>query len=173
MIITANKKRFPILMILCIPISVLLLLLIIYIINHYSENKDNGFYLGLSISGALWALYLGILTSIDYIKTLLDKSATFTISDAGIEDRLSIFSVGTVNWEEIRDIRLVKVYKANFLVIDLVNPQLKIDNQKIYKKRILNSFAKKFGSPVVISHNRINYDLNGLKNILEERKSGD
>ena len=97
---------------------------------------------------------------------MFDKSAVLTISENGINDNLSIFSVGNIAWTDITDIKITTAIQTNFLVIGVTDPQSFIDRKSKLKQRPLKSFLKKFGSPIVISQKRIDYDLTDLKEIL-------
>lgn len=115
-------------------------------------------------------LALTVIAFLEYLKTRFDNSAVFTISDNGINDNLSIFSVGNISWTDITDIKIITALRTNFLVIGVANPQSYIDRKSKLKQRTLKSFLKKFGSPVVISQKRVDYDLNKLKEKLTQAR---
>src|SRR4051794_2546927 len=107
MIIPANRKRFPIVFIIGMIVSTLLILLIIDTIRYYNGDgfKDSimiGAYIGL----LFWAITFTIYSFLEYRKTTFDKNAVLTITDNGITDNLSIFSVGNISWAEITDIKI-------------------------------------------------------------------
>ena len=167
MTIPVNKKRFPIVFLIGLIVSVLLIILIVDTVKHFHDKGyDNSIYLGAFIGLSIWILGLTIFAFLEFIKTMFDKSAMLTISDNGINDNLSIFSVGNINWTDISDIKITTVLKVNFLVIGVTDPQSFIDRKSKLKQRTLKSFLKKFGSPIVITQKRIDYDLTDLKEIL-------
>ena len=167
MTIPANKKRIPIAFLIGLIASILLILLIVDTIkNSYDKAYYNFIYWGTYLGLFIWVFGLTIFAFLDYLKTLIDKDAVLTIAENGVNDNLSIFSVGDINWTDITDIRIITVLKTNFLVIGVANPQLFINRKSKFKQRTLKSFFKKFGSPIVISQKRIDYDLVELKDIL-------
>jgi hypothetical protein len=167
MIISANKKRFPIVFLVGLIVSVLLIILVVDKVKHFNDKGYiNSIYLGAFIGLSIWALALTIFAFLEYIKTMFDKSALLTISDNGINDNLSIFSVGNISWTDITDIKITTAIKTNFLVIGVTDPQLFIKRNSKLKQQPLKSVLKKVGSPIVISQKRIDYDLTDLKEIL-------
>ena len=167
MTIPANKKRFPIVFLGGLIVSVLLFILIVDTVKHFNdEGYNNSIYLGAFIGLSVWVLALTIFAFLEYIKTVFDKNAVLTISENGINDNLSIFSVGNISWTDITDIKIKTALKTDFLVIGVTYPQSFIDKNSKLKQRPLKSFLKKFGSPIVISQKRIDYNLTDLKEIL-------
>ena len=171
MTIPTNKKRFPIVFLIGLIVSVLLILLVADTVKHFNDKGyDNSMYLGPFIGLSIWALTLTIFAFLEYIKTMFDKSAVLTITESGINDNLSIFSVGNISWTDITDIKITTALKTNFLVIGVTDPHSFIDRKSKLKQRPLKSFLKRFGSPVVISQKRIDYELTDLKQILLKTK---
>ena len=172
MTIPTNKKRFPIAFLIGLTVSSLLILLIINTINHFND-KDyySGIYLVSYIILSIWILALTIFAFLDYLKTMFDKTAVLTINENGINDNLSIFSVGNISWTDITGIKIITALRTNFLVIEVTDPQSFIDRKIKLKQRTLKSFSKRFGSPIVISQKRIEYDLVELKEILIRTKN--
>ncbi len=167
MTIPVNRKRFPIVMLGGLLLSFLFIFFLIDPLKHFNdEGYDNSIYLGVLIGASLTIFAVTILSTLEYLKTLFDKNAALTITDEGINDNLSIFSVGDISWTEITDIKVMTALKTNFLVVGVTNPQSFIDRKSIFKRRTLKKFLKKFGSPIVISQKRVDYNLNDLKNIL-------
>jgi hypothetical protein len=134
MIIPASKKRFPIVFLACLTASVLLILLIIDTIKHFNNRGyNNSIYLGAFIGIFFWVLIFTIFSFLEYIKTTFDKNAVLAITDNGITDNLSIFSVGDISWSEITDIKMTTALKTNFLVIGVTDPQSFIDRKSKLK----------------------------------------
>jgi hypothetical protein len=172
MTIPANKKRIPIVLLCGLIVSVLLIVLIVDTVKHFKdEGYNNSIYLGSLIGLSIYVMPLTIFSFLDYIKPMFDKNAVLTISEKGIKDNLSIFSVGDISWTDITDINITSALKTDFLVIGVTNPQLFIDRKSKLKQRPLKSFQKKFGSPIVISQKRVDYKLTDLKDILINTKS--
>ena len=122
-------------------------------------------YGGLPI--ALSSIY-AIVTGIDYIKTLFDKRANLVISATGINDNLTIFSCGQIIWSDMTKIDMTKVFKANFLIIKLRDNSKYLQDKNVLQRFFLTRYIKKWGTPVVISEKRINYDLKDLKDLISK-----
>jgi hypothetical protein len=167
MTIPANRKRFPIVFITGLMISVLLILLIVDSIKLYNgDGYNNSLLIGIYIGLSFWIINLTIFSLLDYTKTTFNKNAALTITDNGITDNLSIFSVGNISWTEITDIKIMTAFKTDFLVVGVANPQLLINRKSKLKQLTLKSFLKRFGSPIVISQKRVDYNLSDLKEVL-------
>jgi hypothetical protein len=172
--IPVNRKRFPIAMIWGIAFVVLLVFLIIRTPLYFNADeyfqKFNWimFYIGL----LFWALLITSLSAADYLKTVFDKNAQLSISEAGIDDNLSIFSLGSIDWSDITEIEIKNSLRFQYLVIELRDPESLIRKQNIFKRRTLKSFLRRFGSPVVISQKRVNFDLKKLKDEMLKMKNG-
>ncbi|MEP6676902.1 MAG: STM3941 family protein [Ferruginibacter sp.] len=173
MTIPANRKRFPVVFVSGLLASVLLILLIIDTLKHFNDKGHaDSILIGAYIGLTFWVVILTVIALLEYIKTTFSKQAVLIITDKGIHDNLSIFSVGDISWAEITDLRIVKLLRTDFLVISVTNPQSFIHRISKLKQRPLKSYLKKFGSPIVISQRRINYNLEDLKEILLNTKAG-
>lgn len=167
MTIPASKRRFPIVLLGGLAVSAVLILAIVNLLKHFNEDLyNNGIYLAGYIGLCIWILTLTMFAFLEYIKTIFDKNAVLIISDDGIYDNLSIFSVGNIGWMDITEIKVTTALKTKLLIIGVTDPQSFIDRKGRFKQRTLKSFLKKFGSPIVISQKRIDYDLMELKEIL-------
>ncbi len=110
-----------------------------------------------------------IISLADYIKTLFDKNASLSISERGIDDNLSLFSCGEIPWNEILGAEIIKVFKTDMLIVHILDKEKYIARQKPIARLVLKRFLRKWGSPVVISAKRIDYDLQELKEVIEGR----
>jgi hypothetical protein len=164
LIIRANKKRFPKGLVIGIIVSAL------FVFGTIDHKDYDGFYGFMYLSNYFFLSALAIAFTIaclaEYLRTLFYKKAALTITDYGINDRLGIFSCGEIGWEEISDIRVTNALNINLIVVVLLNPTEIIEKQNKLKQKILKSSLKKFGSPVVISGNKINCDLQELNNTM-------
>lgn len=166
MVIPVNKRRFPTLFCICLILSILLAFRIIYSIKHFNEVYDNRAYIVAYFSLFIYLFIVTIISFLDYMKTVFDKNASLTVTAYGINDNLSIFSVGDINWSEIIDIKISNALNTDFLIIIVKDPQSFINRKNRLKQRPLKSFLKRFGSPIAISQKRIDYNLTELKDVL-------
>ncbi len=116
-------------------------------------------------------LSYAIISLADFIKTKFDKNALLTISDTGLNDNLSIFSCGKISWDDILTAEIVKAFKADFLVVKVLNSNKYLADKNFAQRFVLKKFIKKWGSPIIISEKRVVYNLNELKQIILEGKA--
>ena len=167
--ISVNRKRIP-------HVFVLSSLLIGYLVyDAYKKSKElpveGPFRWIVSAAIILVLTYYAIIALIEYIKTLFDRNATLTITDTSIVDNLSIFSCGKILWDEIIDVEVRVTIVAEFLIIKVQDPSRYLENKNIVQRHVLKQFIKKTGSPIVISDQRIKYNLHELKKLLLECKN--
>jgi len=108
-------------------------------------------------------LFYVVITFADFMKTKFDKNAGFEITETGIFDNLSIFSCGEIRWMDISTVEMVKMLEVNVLVIKVRNPHQFLTGKNAITRYILKRYIKKWGSPIVVSEKRVNYNLNELK----------
>jgi len=167
--IPINRRRFPHVFI----ISCLFIGLIIY--NAFSIKANLLFMNGLinwvfTVSIVTILLFYAIISLIDYFKTVFDKHASMIISDIGIVDSLSIFSCGKIFWNDVSGVEIKRTIFADFLIIKLEDPSKYLKGKNIIQQFVLKRYIKKFNSPVIISDQRVRYDLYDLKKIILEHK---
>ena len=169
-IIPANKNRFPIVLLIFLLFTILLVLNLVY------TNPESLFMNGLFqyiFNGVILAIFLSytILFFIDFVKTKFDKKASLTISDIGLIDNLSIFSCGKVQWNDINSVELQKSFKVDFLIIKVFDNNKYLIDKNFIQRHILKKYIRKWGSPVVISKKRIEYNLEEIKQIILANKN--
>ena len=169
-IIPANKNRFPIVLLIFLLFTILLVLNLVY------TNPESLFMNGLFqyiFNGIILAIFLfyTILFFIDFVKTKFDKKASLTISDIGLIDNLSIFSCGKVQWNDINSVELQKSFKVDFLIIKVFDNNKYLIDKNFIQRHILKKYIRKWGSPVVISKKRIEYNLEEIKQIILANKN--
>jgi hypothetical protein len=167
--IPVNRKRVPHVFI----ISLLLIgCFVYYVYNKLEEilaQGPSGWIFYLILIPAL--LYYAVVAFVEYMKTLFDRNASLVITDTSIHDNLSIFSCGRILWDEITGVEVRATTFAGFLIIKVHDPLKYLENKNIIQRRVLKQYIKKMGSPIVISDQRINYNLNELKDLLLIHKS--
>ncbi len=164
--VAPNKKRVPVVPIIGIMISIFLFYGLLTLKRSDNENKIFWYYLliGFFIS----ALYYTIITAFDYLRAMLSSKARLVITDRGIEDNLSIFSCGYISWAEVTGVQLIEILTSKFLVININNADLLMQQQSKWKQKTLRSYLKQFGSPVVIAQKKVGLKLEELKDIIRE-----
>lgn len=160
-IIPSNKKRFPILFVISLLFTVGGAR---NITRGLSDSPEKISYLTYFI--LIVPLSFCIISLLEFMKTRFNTNAALTISETGINDNLSIFSCGKIYWSDISCVEIKRALKANFLVIKLFDNQKYLAERNFITKYVLNNWIKKWGSPIIISEKRINYDLLKLKDII-------
>lgn len=171
MTIPAKRRKIPFTFIIGLVLSGLILLLAVNTINQFEGQGLNRILLIGAFGGMLfWVLTFTTFALLDYLKAMFDKNAVLTITDEGVNDNLSIFSVGNIPWTEITNINIAAGIRTHFLVIVVRDPEPFIERKAKFKQRPLKIFLRKFGSPIVISQKRIEYNLVDLKELLLKAK---
>ncbi len=160
--IKPNKRRIPVGFI----IGLIGCLILYFVILKKEEGLPWYYYIPVYIILFIYCFIFATISLIDYFKTLFDKHAVLIISDSDVYDNLSIFSVGKILRNDILDIEIKKEFNFDFLIIKLSDTNKYLANKNFIKRYILNRYIKRWKSPVVISNNRIDYDLQQLKKII-------
>jgi len=163
--IPTNRYRFP------IAFAGYLLLTVFFTLNLFFHWDALGPTNDLTskIIGALvigFGLFFTIITLADYIKTLFDKKALLKISEAGLDDNLSLFSCGQIPWEDITGAEIIRVFKSDLLIIRLSDNDKYVRRQKPVVRVVLKKYVRQWNTPVVISAKRVDYDIQDLKKII-------
>jgi hypothetical protein len=166
-VIPARKSRIPVLFFVGLLASVLFLYLYI------TDDRSLPFFYLRAFYLVLFG-YAGTLTIIsllDYIKTIFDKNAVLVLSDKTMDDHLSILSCGSVPWEDVQDVIIKKAKRLNvyFLVVTLTDDEKYLKNKNPVLRFFLKKYVRIYGGIVVISDQRIRYDLEQLKKDMQER----
>lgn len=105
-----------------------------------------------------------------YSKKLASNKPGLIIDDDGIIDNSSAVSAGRIPWTDIINITTAKVFRQEFLVLIVANPNEYIGRQtKILKRKGMQYNFRKYGSPLVISANGLTCNTKELKILLTEK----
>src|ERR1700743_1934297 len=143
-VIPVNKKQFPLVLV----VSLLITLGIAGIIIRQGPGQH--LIYGLPDWLFLFApVYFLSISLAEYIKTLFGKNTLLRISDAGVEDNLSIVSCGSIPWNEISGLALsgagkdTNVVKPKFFLVKLNDPEKIIAKQAFWKRHILKKYLQR------------------------------
>jgi hypothetical protein len=159
--IPAGKNRIPVPLFIGLAVSFILFFAI-----KRNEGVPWYYYLPAYIMLFIYAVLFTILSFLDFLKPLVDKNAGLIISDAELYDNISIYSGGKIPWSDISNVEIITLKNYQFLIITLPDNEKYLARKNYIIRYILKSYIKKWGSPVVISNKRINYDLQELKKII-------
>jgi hypothetical protein len=119
---------------------------------------------------AILGLLLGPVGFYIVIKKWRDKKPGLIIDDTGITDNSSGVSAGLIPWKDINEIRETKIFRQQFLMLIVQNPEEYINRQPNgLKRKGMESNYKHFGSPISISVNALDCKFYELKNMLQKR----
>ena len=92
------------------------------------------------------------------------------ISDKDIYDHTGTPGDGLINWDDIAEVRESEIRGKPHLTIVVKHPQLYIDRQRNpVKRKFLSLMNDKYGSPIQIPANAVDYDLRSLIVLLEAK----
>ena len=163
--VSTNKKRLPLTPIIGICFCILMYFTIGSISDTDSE-KMGKYYLFISL--LLVVSYFTIIAAWDYLRSVFDSKAKLTICDEGLIDTLSVVSCGKVGWNEITGVEVKNAFNKSFLVINVKDPFKIINAHTKWRQRPLKGLLKRFGSPVVISQNRVGSSIEEIKSQIEK-----
>lgn len=165
--IKTNKKRIPTVFIASLAVSC------IFFLGLISDHQGNPWfnYLPLYVFVLGYAVMVTVVSLADYLKTLFDRNAKLTITDGELFDNLSIFSCGKISYDDISDVEIKTAFNTDLLIIRLYDSNKYLNNQNSFKRYFLKLNVRKWGSPLVISEKRIEFNLEELKEIILSHKS--
>jgi hypothetical protein len=101
------------------------------------------------------------------LKIVLSKKPGLSMDKVGIIDNVGIAKLGTINWEDINNVRVVKQHMQNFILLDLKNNNKYIENKLGMQKNQIKISIDKFGTPSLINASNLDYDLGELVKIIK------
>jgi hypothetical protein len=166
-VIPARKSRIP------IPFFIGILCSAFFLFLFITDDRSLPFFYLRAFYLVLFG-YAGIITIIsllDYLKTIFDKNASLVLSDKTLEDRLSILSCGSIPWEDVSGVSIKKSKGFNFyfLVVTLTDDDKYLKNKNPVLRFFLKKYIRIYGGIMVISDQRIRYDIQKLKEDIFER----
>lgn len=161
--ILVNKKRFPIILILLL-LSTGSVIWIFH--NAVLQEAGLGYYIYYLIVSSI-SLYITIRHSYNYLYAVFSNRARLLVSDTGINDTLTIYSIGHVDWDDITLVERKKVLGIEVLLIMIKNPDLVISKQSKWKQAYLRRLNRKWNTPIAISQRIIDFDIDSLTSIIK------
>jgi hypothetical protein len=151
----------------------LLAVLFIFLIVNNNHSDPYYYYKPLYYLVSGYTILMSGIALIDYLKTLFDKNAKLVLSEKAFYDNLSILSFGSIPWENITGVELIKLkrFNSHFIVIKLNDTDKYLASRNFLFRSILKRYLRAYGGIVVISELRMDYDINQLKEEITERCS--
>lgn len=121
----------------------------------------------LKNGAAILGILLGPAGIYVAVKKWLDKKPGLIIDETGVTDNSSGVSAGLIPWKDIIEIRETKIFRQQFLLLIVQNPETYINRQpNALKRKGMESNYQHFGSPISISANALDCNYYELKNRL-------
>jgi hypothetical protein len=115
--------------------------------------------IGIAFFGSCGALF---------VQSLFEKQMGLVIDDDGITYYISATPPGLVRWEDIEEIKIVKIAREKTIMIVVNNPYDYIDKQTNRISRMtMKANYKMCGSPIFISANTLKCNFKELSEIIQ------
>ena len=101
---------------------------------------------------------------------MFGKTNRLTIDENGIFDNTNASSVGLINLTDITAIKTEQVASTKFQLIYTSNPDFYFDKVKGFKRELMEGNNRKYGTPLSITSNTLNYYFNDLGNNEKESR---
>jgi len=165
--IPARRTRIPFALI----SGILLAAIFIFLIIHDDHSVPFLYYMPMYYILSGYGILLAGISLIDYLKTLFDKNAKLILSEKAFDDNLGILSFGSIPWEDITGVGILKLKRFNyhFIVLKLLDTDKYLASRNFLIRYILKKYLKLYGGIVLISDHRIDFDINQLKREIIER----
>lgn len=133
--------------------------------NHWLFGNE----IVIFVAGLAAILFFG-LVAITLFRKFLDNKPGLIINSEGVTDNSSGVSAGLIPWTDIQEIKTVQVMNQQFLMLIVKNPNdylNKVSNP--LKRNAMKVNYKTYGSPISISSNALQTNLDDLHNMLIEK----
>lgn len=164
-------KQTPIKRLLYFIISIILLLMGFFLFKSYFIDgiNDKGYLIE-----ALLGFFLLVIGLVIFLTVIFKRRPKLIINKEGINDKLSIDSLGFIPWSDIENINIIEVAKQNFISLKIVNFNDKIKRLSHYKQTIyrlgmdIKLIYQSDYNELVISTMYTSYSIDQLFNILNK-----
>jgi hypothetical protein len=124
----------------------------------------------------IFAAMIGLIFSIScfiiIVCHLIHPKAILIINDKGIIDHSSIPVIGKIAWDEIADFYIGKMFKKEFICVELKDKQVYYSRMPFWKSWFIKCNTPKNMEPVYISMEAANADLRDVLELLMNRLNG-
>ncbi len=110
------------------------------------------------------------LAGLFILKKLFDNQPGLVVSREGIFDNSSATSAGLIEWNDIVDADLIKIFGQRIFLINVKDPQKYIQRQESTRRRnVLKANLKFYGTPITIAANGLKINFEQLQKLLTEK----
>lgn len=121
----------------------------------------------IRFSGLAGIAFFGA-TSIYGVIKLCDNKIGLTLDANGIIDNTNASSIGLIKWSDIKKVETEKVQSSIFLLIFVKKPSKIIKKEKGFKRMLLASSMKRYGTPLSIVSSSLNCNFDELEKLVRE-----
>lgn len=114
-------------------------------------------------------LYLTLILGIPLIwqTHAVFRKTGLKLDSQGIEENIG-FKTEKFLWNEIVNIRFMKIYFLKYILIYIQDPKSYMEKQSAFRKLSMKSHLKRFGTPIRIPIHAINKSPQDIANIISE-----
>ena len=113
-------------------------------------------------------LFFG-MTSLYGLMKLFDFRPGLVINSNGIFDNSSAIGGQLINWKDITGFDIIQIRSTKFLLVYVNNPKDYLNKANSFKRFWMRLNEKKFGTPLSISSNSLEYNFDELLNIIDDK----
>jgi hypothetical protein len=121
-----------------------------------------------------WFIFISLVLAFHSVKKLISNKDGFLVDSTGIQGYSGSFYFGPILWNDITNVKIIKVLWQKYIVIVVNNPQGYINKENAFKKLTMNSNDVFFNSPFCINAEELDISADDLfQQIDNKRKSHD
>ncbi|MEM1312455.1 MAG: STM3941 family protein [Patescibacteria group bacterium] len=129
-------------------------------------TTDPVIYFIVGLANILFFGYAGLF----FIKTLLSSKPAIIINTKGVFDNSNATSIGFIPWEDIEQIKKLKVLNQKFIALILKDPQSYLNREPNFvRRKIMEYNLKYYHSPISISCNFLITNFKELYQLLRKK----
>jgi len=100
---------------------------------------------------------------------LFEKDKGIVFKKDGFFDNSGGTSAGMIKWEDVIEVSEIETFNQKFVLVTVKNPEYYINKQKsFFKRRVMASNNKFYGSPIQISANALKIKFEELFKLMNE-----
>lgn len=100
---------------------------------------------------------------------LLDRTPGLVLDRYGITDNMTKPRVGTLEWDDISHVQIIKIESNKMLLIFVHNPEKYLDRLRGYNYKGLRNNYEMVGTPFVIPSSLLKMKLEALETLINEK----
>jgi hypothetical protein len=110
-----------------------------------------------------------VIQAASYCYAVFSKRSRMVVDSEGIDDRLTLYSMGNIPWRDVRSIEVKSFMGMQVLLIHIEDADARISEKAWWQRYSLNKANKRFGTPMLLSERMVDYNIGELAKELSER----